>query len=251
MQVLGIDIGGSSIKAAPVEVRTGKLSAERLRLETPQQLAPAELAERLCEAVRHFAWSGPVGIGFPAALRNGVALTAANIAPAWLGMDVRALLAKSCPGPVALINDADAAGLAELRFGAGAGAGGTVILVTVGTGLGSALFVDGRLLPNTELGHLMLGGVEAEHYASDAARLREGLGWPEWSHRLAEFLRQLEKLFWPDLLIVGGGTSHYHEKFFPIPGVSCRTVPATFFNDAGIIGAALAGADAMAANQTK
>ena len=240
MQVLGIDIGGSAIKAAPVDVLTGQLVAERLRLETPQQLPPAAMAARLSEVVRHFAWSGPIGIGFPAALRHGVALTAANIAPDWLGLDVQALLAKSCPGQIAVINDADAAGLAELRFGAGAGESGVIILVTVGTGLGTALFVEGRLLPNTELGHLELGGVEAELFASDAARLREGLDWTEWSQRLAAFISQLEKLFWPDLLIIGGGTSHYVEKFLPLPGVATRVVPARLLNDAGIVGAALA-----------
>lgn len=251
MLILGVDIGGSAIKVAPVDVRTGKLVAERLRLETPEQLVPEEMAEQLSGAVRHFSWNGPVGIGFPAALRSAVALTAANIAPAWLDRDVAALLSKVCPGPVTIVNDADAAGLAELKFGAGVGERGVIILVTVGTGLGSALFVDGHLLPNTELGHLYLGGVEAECFASDAARIREGLGWDEWSLRLAEFLRHLEKLFWPDLLIIGGGASHHHEKFFPVPGVFCRTVPAKFFNDAGIIGAALACADSMVPNQKR
>jgi polyphosphate glucokinase len=240
MQVLGVDIGGSSIKAAPVDVRTGKLTAERLRLETPQQLPPEAMAARLATVVGHFSWHGPVGIGFPAALRNGVALTAANIAPDWLHLDVAALLTKVCPGPVTVVNDADAAGLAELKFGAGVGEEGVVILVTVGTGLGTALFVDGHLLPNTELGHLYLGNVEAEWFASDAARIREGLDWPEWSLRLADFLCHLEKLFWPDLLIIGGGTSYYYEKFFPLAGLATRVVPAQLFNDAGIVGAASA-----------
>jgi len=240
MLVLGVDIGGSAIKVAPVDVLTGKLVSERLRLETPDQLAPVAMAAQLSEAIRHFSWNGPVGIGFPAALRSGVALTAANIAPDWLNRDVAALLIEDCPGPVAIVNDADAAGLAELKFGAGVGEKGVIVLVTIGTGLGSALFVDGHLLPNTELGHLYLGGVEAEFFASDAARIREGLGWDEWSLRLADYLRHLEKLFWPDLLIIGGGASHYHEKFLPIPGISTRVVPARLGNDAGIVGAALA-----------
>jgi len=247
VQVLGVDIGGSSIKAAPVDVRTGKLTAEHLRLETPQQLTPEQMAARLAEVIRHFSWTGPVGVGFPAALRNGVALTAANIAPDWLGLNVRALLARSCPGRVTVINDADAAGLAEMKFGVGVGEAGTVIMVTVGTGLGTALFVEGRLLPNTELGHLYLDGVEAERFASDAARRREGLDWPEWSQRLATFIGQLEKLFWPDLLIIGGGTSYHVEKFLPLPGVSTRIVPARMLNDAGLVGAALAAGQGTAA----
>lgn len=251
MQMLGVDIGGSAIKVAPVDVLTGELVAERLRLVTPVQLAPEAMAEQLSGAVRHFSWNGPVGIGFPAVVRDGVALTAANIAPDWLNRDVAALLSKVCPGPVTIVNDADAAGLAELKFGAGAGEGGVIAMVTIGTGLGTALFVEGHLLPNTELGHLYLGSVEAECFASDAARIREGLGWGEWSLRLADFLRHLEKLFWPDLLIIGGGASHHHKKFFPVPGLSCRAVPAKFFNDAGIIGAALACADPMVANRKR
>jgi len=247
MRILGVDIGGSAIKAAPVDVATGELTAERLRLETPTRLSPGDMAVHLGEAVRHFSWDGPVGVGFPAAIKNGMALTAANIAPAWLGTDLRQLFSGVCPGPPVVLNDADAAGLAEVRFGAGQGVAGVILLVTVGTGLGTALFVDGRLLPNTELGHLYLEQVEAEQYASDLARKRDGLSWGEWAERFGEYLQHVEKLFWPDLMIVGGGTSHQHERFFPVPGVSSRTVPARFLNDAGVVGAALACAEEMTA----
>jgi polyphosphate glucokinase len=239
MQVLGIDIGGSSIKAAPVDLMTGALLVERLRLEIPEQLSPAAMTLKLAEVVERFDWQGPVGIGFPAALRKGVVLTAANIAPEWLGVDLLAQFASCCPGAVGVINDADAAGLAELKFGAGLGAGGVVLLVTVGTGLGTALFVDGRLLPNTELGHLFLDQVEAEWFASDAARKREHLSWPAWTGRFEQFLQHLERLFWPDLIIVGGGTSYHYEKFLPGLRLATRIVPAQLFNDAGIVGAAL------------
>jgi polyphosphate glucokinase len=240
MQVLGVDIGGSSIKAAPVDVATGELTAERLRLETPDRLAPERMAARLDEVVRHFAWDGPVGIGFPAAIRQGVALTAANIAPTWLGADLVRLFSGVCPGPLAVLNDADAAGLAEVRFGAGRGVSGTILLVTVGTGLGTALFTDGHLLPNTELGHLYLEQVEAEHYASDLARKRDGLSWEAWAGRFGRYLQHLERLFWPDLIIVGGGASYSFEKFADELTVPVPVRAAQLRNDAGVIGAALA-----------
>jgi polyphosphate glucokinase len=169
-----------------------------------------------------------------------VALTAANIAPTWLGADLVRLFSGVCPGPLAVLNDADAAGLAEVRFGAGRGVSGTILLVTVGTGLGTALFTDGHLLPNTELGHLYLEQVEAESFASDAARKRENLSWPVWAGRFEQFLQQLERLFWPDLIIVGGGTSYQHDRFLPGLQLATRILPAKLFNDAGIVGAALA-----------
>jgi polyphosphate glucokinase len=198
------------------------------------------MTQQLAEIVERFAWQGPVGIGFPAALRRGRVLTTANIAPEWLGVELPALFSACCPGGVGVVNDADAAGLAEMKFGAGLGESGVVLLVTVGTGLGTALFVNGRLLPNTELGHLYLGQVEAESFASDAARKRENLSWPVWAGRFEQFLQQLERLFWPDLIIVGGGTSYQHDRFLPGLQLATRILPAKLFNDAGIVGAALA-----------
>lgn len=240
MQVLGVDIGGSAIKAAPVDLRSGQLLAERLRLETPAPLAPAEMAWKLRQIRDHFAWQGPVGVGFPAVIKRGVALTAANIHPDWLHSDVHGILAGSCAGQLAVINDADAAGLAEMRFGVGRGESGVVLLVTIGTGLGTALFSAGQLLPNTELGHLVIQGREAEALASDAARKRDQLDWSEWAGRLESVLRELERLLWPDLIILGGGGCHAHEMYLPLLKLEALVKPACLLNDAGIIGAALA-----------
>jgi len=240
MEVLGIDIGGSALKAAPVDTASGTLLAERLRLPTPERVAPERMAELVADVARRFGWRGAVGVGFPAVVQQGVALTAANVAPAWIGDNLEARFAAATGLPVTAINDADAAGLAEMRFGAGAGRTGTVILVTVGTGLGTALFSGGRLFPNTELGHLLLKGQEAERYASDAARKRKGLSWKQWSRRFSRYLQHLDQLFWPDLFILGGGASRRHEKFLPHLAVRAELAVARLQNDAGIVGAALA-----------
>ena len=240
MDILGIDIGGSGIKGAPVSLERGELLTERLRIPTPQPASPGAVAATVAELAAHFSWNGPIGCGFPAAVQHGVARTAANVDNSWIGVNIAELLSDATGCPLWAINDADAAGRAEMAYGAGRGRRGTVIMVTIGTGLGTAIFVDGHLLPNTELGHIEIDGSEAELWASGAARKRDELKWKDWSTRFDTFLRTLEDLFWPDLFIIGGGASKKHEKFFPHLSISCEIVPAQMRNDAGIIGAALA-----------
>ena len=239
MDILGIDVGGSGIKGAPVCLERGELSNERFRIPTPQPATPSAVAETVAKIARHFHWKGPVGVGFPAAVQHGIVRTAANIDPSWIGVDAEALLTRATGQPTRVLNDADAAGLAEMAFGAGRDRAGTVIVVTVGTGLGTGMFVDGRLLPNSELGHLELKGRAAELWASDAARRRDGLSWKSWARRFGKYLSTLEALFWPDLFIIGGGASKKHEKFLPHLKIACEVVPARLRNEAGIIGAAL------------
>lgn len=238
--LLGIDIGGSAIKGAPVNCASGLLTEPRYLLPTPQPATPAAIAAAAAEIVRHFAWSGAIGIGLPAAVRNGIVRTASNLDPSWIGTDGRQLFAATTHCPVTLLNDADAAGLAEMTFGAGRNRTGTILVVTIGTGLGTALFRDGVLVPNTELGHLLLHGGIAEKYASAAVRTRQGLSYRDWALRLDRYLRRLEELFWPDLFILGGEISRDHEQFLPHLTVAVETVPAVLRNDAGIVGAALA-----------
>jgi len=240
MDILGIDIGGSGIKGAPVDLNQGILAAERLRIATPQPATPDAVADTVGRIIRHFNWTGPVGCGLPAVVQNGLARTAANIDSSWIGTDVRTLLSQRTGCPVTVINDADAAGIAEMRFGAGRGRNGTILMVTVGTGLGTALFRDGILVPNTELGHLLLNGKVAERYASAAAREDLGLSYETWAKRLDLYLHQLQSLFWPDLFILGGGISKKHEKFFPFLTIETEFLPAVLRNQAGIVGAALA-----------
>ena len=240
MDILGIDIGGSGIKGAPVDLNQGVLTAERLRIATPQPATPDAVADTVGRIIRHFNWTGPVGCGLPSVVQNGVARTAANIDSSWIGTDVRTLLSQRTGCPVTVINDADAAGIAEMRFGAGRGRNGTILMVTVGTGLGTALFRDGTLVPNTELGHLLLNGKVAEKYASAAAREDLGLSYKTWAKRLDLYLHQLQSLFWPDLFILGGGISKKHEKFFPFLTIETEFLPAVLRNQAGIVGAALA-----------
>jgi polyphosphate glucokinase len=195
----------------------------------------------VADIAAHFGWEGRIGCGFPAAIKNGVALTAANIDPAWIGTDGKALFEKATRCKVNLINDADAAGLAEMRFGAGRGVAGLVLMLTVGTGIGTALFLHEQLVPNTELGHIEIRGKDAERRASDAVRIRKELTWKQWVKRFNEFLGKIEKLLWPDLIIIGGGASRYYERFAPYLTVQARIVPAKLLNEAGIVGAALAG----------
>ena len=240
MDILGIDIGGSGIKGAPVDLNQGVLAAERLRIATPQPATPDAVADTVGRIIRHFNWTGPVGCGLPSVVQNGVARTAANIDSSWIGTDVRTLLSQRTGCPITVINDADAAGIAEMRFGAGRGRNGTILMVTVGTGLGTALFRDGTLVPNTELGHLLLNGKVAEKYASAAAREDLGLSYKTWAKRLDLYLHQLQSLFWPDLFILGGGISKKHEKFFPFLTIETEFLPAVLRNQAGIVGAALA-----------
>jgi len=239
VETLGIDVGGSGIKGALVNLETGELLAERYRLETPQPSTPEAVAETVAQIVRHFAWGGPVGCTFPAVVKGGVTLSAANVDAAWIGTDAEALFREATGCPVHVLNDADAAGRAEMTFGAGRGKGGVVFTLTFGTGIGSALFLDGRLLPNTELGHLELGGLKAEHWASDRVRKEGDLSWKKWAARVDTYLKHVEALFSPDLFIVGGGVSKKSEKFLPLLTLKTPVVPAELRNEAGIVGAAL------------
>jgi polyphosphate glucokinase len=242
--VLGIDVGGSGIKGAPVDLDTGELTASRKRIPTPKSAKPFPIAEIVADVSKHFEWQGPIGIGFPAVIRQGKALTAANIHNKWIGVNAAELFAEHTQCPVRVINDADAAGLAEMVFGAGRDRKGVVFVITIGTGLGTALFTDRHLLPNTELGHIEMKGWEAELRASDAARKQEKLSWKKWARRFNDYLHELERLFWPDLFILGGGVSKKHEKFLPYLDVQAEVVPAQLLNEAGIVGAALAAASA-------
>jgi len=240
MQILGVDIGGSGIKGAIVDTATGELVSDRHRLETPQPATPEAVAAVLAQLVLHFNWSGPVGCGFPASIQHGVARTAANIAPSFIGTPIDKLFSEATKCPCYNLNDADAAGMAEMHFGEGAGQSGVVLLITIGTGLGTVLFTDGKLLPNTELGHLYLkNGKEAEHFASDAVRKKEDLGWKQWGNRFNTYLTLMEALFWPDLIILGGGASKKFDKFKAQLTVEAPVKPAAFLNQAGIVGAAL------------
>ena len=240
MEILGIDVGGSGIKGAPVNIATGVLTADRFRLKTPRGAETQAVAAVIAEIVKHFEWSGPVGLGFPAPIKHGVVKLAANISPAWVGVNADEFLTQAAGCPVTVGNDADVAGLAEMTFGAGLGQSGTVILITLGTGIGSAVFHGGSLIPNTEFGHLEIAGQDAESRASDAARQRDGLSWKKYARRLDRFLLEMEKLFWPDLFIIGGGISKESESYIPLLTVESRVVPAAFLNEAGIVGAALA-----------
>jgi polyphosphate glucokinase len=239
MEILGIDIGGSGIKGAPVDVETGQLTMARCRMPTPSPARPRAVADVVGEVVKNFDWHGPVGCGFPAVIQDGVAMTAANIHPNWVQKKASALFEDATGCPVNVINDADAAGIAEMTFGAGKGRLGTVLIVTIGTGLGTALFTNGHLLPNTEFGHLEIRGKDAEMRASDNARKVKKMSWNKWVKVFDEYLSTLERLVWPDLIILGGGMAKKHEKFIPRLSVHTEVVPAQFLNEAGIVGAAL------------
>src|SRR5512140_2604995 len=240
MQILGIDVGGSGIKGAPVDTGAGRLIGERRRIPTPEGAEPQPVAEIVGQIARAFDWHGPIGIGFPAPIKNGVAMMAANVSPAWIGIDGDALFTKVTGCDCTLVNDADAAGLAEMAFGAGRGQMGTVIMLTLGTGIGSAVFFDGKLLKNTEFGHVEIEGQDAEARASAAARDREDLSWKKYAKRLDVYLHMMNKLFWPDLFIIGGGISKKSAEYLPLLTVDVPIVPAQLLNEAGIIGAAMA-----------
>lgn len=241
MQVLGIDIGGSGIKGAPVNIESGEMLAERFRIPTPQPAKPKAVAKTVAGIANHFEWQGPIGCGFPAVVQHGITRSAANVHKKWINADAATLFREKTNCPVTVVNDADAAGLAEMTFGAGKGLKGVVLLVTIGTGLGTSLFTDGILLPNTELGHIEIDCDDAELMASDAARKRDDLSWKKWGKRLNTYLTRLEALVWPDLIILGGGVSKKNENFMPYLDVNAEIVIAESFNNAGIIGAALAG----------
>lgn len=240
MHILGVDIGGSGIKGAIVDTVTGELVSGRHRIQTPHPATPEAVAAVLAQLVLHFDWTGLVGCGFPAAIQHGVARTAANIAPSFIGTPIDKLFSEATKSPCYCLNDADAAGMAEMYFGEGVGQCGVVLLITIGTGLGTVFFTDGKLLPNTELGHLYLkNGKKAEHYASDAVRDTEGLSWKRWGNRFNTYLTMMEELFWPDLIILGGGASKKFDKFKGQITVEAPVKPAAFLNQAGIVGAAL------------
>ena len=241
MRLLGIDTGGSSLKAAPVDVTSGVLASDVVSFPTPAPATPGAIAGVVKQIAAAFPdVSGPVGFAFPSVVTAGIARTAANVDKAWIGTDGARLVREATGRPAAFLNDADAAALAEMRVGAGRGQDGTVIMLTFGTGIGSAIFHDGHLLPNTEFGHMEIRGMEAEHRASARVRTAEQLGWPEWSERVNEVLERMHALFWPDLFILGGGVVENWASFGPLLESPARVVPAELGNTAGIVGAALA-----------
>jgi polyphosphate glucokinase len=250
MNVFGIDVGGSGIKGAPVDINTGELIEDRVRVKTPKPATPEAIVETAVEVVSKAGWQGPIGCGFPAVVKSGVVQTAANIDKAAIGFNLRAALEKELDTQVTVVNDGDAAGLAEMRWGAGKDQGGVVLMLTLGTGIGSSLFIGGRLMPNTELGHIELRGEDGEHRASDAARKRDDLNWKEYAERLDEYIHKIEDLLWPDLIVVGGGISKKSDKYFPHLTTRTKVVRAEMQNNAGIAGAALAGLSEHAAVQT-
>ena len=237
--VVGIDIGGSGIKGAPVDVVEGKLVSERIRLLTPSPATPDAVVAVVDDLLGQIGVPGPIGLTLPSVVRDGTIETAANIDPSWIGVDAPDLFSRATGRAVGVLNDADAAGVAEMRFGAGRGEAGVVVLVTFGTGIGSALFVDGVLFPNTELGHLHLHGGDAEAWAADSARERHDLSWKDYAHRVQEYLELVERLLWPSLFIIGGGVSKHADEFLPEIEIRTRVVPAQLLNRAGIVGAAL------------
>jgi polyphosphate glucokinase len=241
--MLGIDIGGSGIKAAMVDASTGSLLTDRVRVPTPTPSTPDAVATVVAELAKRFGPTPRAGSTFPAVIRRGVALSAANVDRSWIGVDVGSVLGRAVGAPVTVLNDADAAGLAEMRAGAGRGVTGTVLALTFGTGIGSALFIDGVLVPNTEFGHIELRGSEAEKVAADAVRDREGISWAKWGRRVQRYLRHLEMLLNPDLLILGGGASKRADQWVPELDVKTPVRVAQLLNNAGIVGAAMAAVD--------
>ncbi|MET0290895.1 MAG: polyphosphate--glucose phosphotransferase [Steroidobacteraceae bacterium] len=236
---LGIDVGGSSIKAAMVDTVKGEV-LRSASVKTPRPASVPPMIDAFVELDRELGGEGPVGLAIPAVVQRGVARTAANIDKSWIGVDGAKLLGDRLGRPVVFLNDADAAGLAEMKWGAGRGTSGTVIVLTFGTGIGSAIFVDGRLVPNTEFGHMELNGGEAEHWASARVRTEEKLDWPAWADRVNAYLDRMHALFWPDVFILGGAVSENFSAFGPLLKSPARIVPAEFEGQAGVIGSALA-----------
>jgi len=241
----GIDIGGSGIKGAPVDLGDGEFAADRVRIPTPQPSTPDAVAKTVAEVVDSFDLDKdvPIGITFPAVILHGVAQSAANVDKSWIGTNVEKAVQHTTGRKVLAVNDADAAGYAEALYGAAKGVDGVVLVVTLGTGIGSALIVDGHLVPNTELGHLEIDGHDAESRAADSARDRDDLSWEAWAERLQRYFTVVENLFWPDLIVVGGGVSKHDQKFLPLLDLRTKIVPAELRNAAGIIGAAALAAD--------
>ena len=238
MKILGIDIGGSALKGAPVDLATGRLLADRCRIETPKVVTPAAMAKQVAEIAHYFKWRGPIGVGFPGVIHGSHILTSANLHRKFIGCDGGKLFAQATKCPVTLTNDAAAAALAEMRFGAGRNFKGKTLLLTLGTGIGSSLCYHGLVVP-CEFGHLQIKGKSAERFVSAAARKRRELSWAKWGQELGEYIRSLEQILWPELIIIGGGVSAKSRKYFPYLQTRAKIVPAKFLNEAGIVGAAL------------
>ena len=235
----GIDIGGSGIKGAVVDLATGTLQAERVKVSTPKESTPERVADAVVQVVRQVGWTGPIGVAFPTVVVHGVALSAAHVDSSWIGTDVEKVLAEATGQPVLAVNDADAAGIAEARHGAAKGRRGLVIVTTLGTGIGTALLFNETLIPNSELGHIELDGMDAERGASASAKDRESLSWERWAKRLQKYYTALEAYLTPELFVVGGGVSRKSEKFVPLLKLRTPIVAATTHNEAGIVGAAM------------
>jgi len=238
MEILGIDVGGSGIKGAIVDTQKGELITERYRISTPKPATPYAVIEVIEKIIKNFEWQGPVGCGFPAAVKNEVVKTASNIDDSWIGVNASAQIEKKTGCSTHLVNDVDAAGFAEIEFGAGKRLFGTIFMANFGTGIGTAVFHNQQLVPNTELGHIPLHGGPAEDYAANSIRKKEELSWKKWGGRVNEYLQLVEELFWPDLIIIGGGVSKKFKKFKPYLNLQAEVVPAVSRNHAGIIGAA-------------
>lgn len=239
---LGIDVGGSGIKGAPVDLAKGEFSQKRLRIGTPAVSTPEAVCDVIAQVVDHFddvRSDSPIGVTIPGVVQHGVVKTAANIDKSWIGCEIETLLEERLQHDVVVVNDADAAGVGELQFGAAKGHDGLVVLTTLGTGIGTAIFNRGVLVPNSELGHLEIDGVDAETVAASSAKTREDLSYPEWAERLQKYYRHLEDLLWPDLIVVGGGVSKDHDQFLPLLDLRTPIIPAVLKNKAGIIGAAV------------
>jgi polyphosphate glucokinase len=235
----GIDIGGSGIKGARVDLDTGEFVDDRIKVLTPQESSPANVAPIIADIVAEAGWTGPFGCTFPGVVRHGVLYTAANLGKAWIGVDLEDLVHTTAGLPATVLNDADAAGLAEVRFGAAKGRKGVVLLTTLGTGIGTALINDGSLVPNTEFGHLQMHGDSAEKFAASSVKNAEGLSYRDWAKRLQEYYSYVEFLLSPDVIIVGGGVSRKSEKFLPLITTEAELIPAELRNAAGIVGAAV------------
>lgn len=244
-EILGIDIGGSGIKGAIVDTKTGEMLTSRFRLVTPVPAIPESVVGVINEIVKNFNWKGPLGAGYPGVVQKGIVKTAANLDYKWIDTPIEELITRVTGCPAVVLNDADAAGMAEMKFGAGKGNKGVVLLVTVGTGIGTVMFSSGKLVPNLEMGHIILKGDDAEKYASDAARQNAHLSWEQWAARFNAYLSRMEDLLWPDLIIIGGGASKKEDVIFNHIRARAKVVPAQLHNNAGIIGAALAARKAL------
>lgn len=238
--ILGIDVGGSGIKGAIVDTATGELVGKRHRIATPSPATPKAMGRVVARIVKHFAWQGIVGCGMPGPVKEGRVLALANLDKAWVGVRADEVYGSACGRPVKVINDADAAGMAEMRFGAGKDLSGVVVVTTLGTGIGTAVFVNGLLVPNTELGQMEVSGKRAEERAAARIRKERNLSWKRWSKYLDEYLHAVETVLWPDAFIIGGGISKKAEKFLPLLTLTTPVYPAALRNEAGIVGAALA-----------